>query len=45
MQQVKSPRGNNLHDVVTENNQEFIVSMPSKFRKTVWVKRGELSFN
>lgn len=36
-----SPRGNNLHDVEDSQNQQFIVSMPVKFRKTVWIKRGD----
>lgn len=35
-------KGNNLHLVQTDNGEEYLVSMPTKFRKYVWVKRGEL---
>nr|CAG4643648.1 EOG090X0KPP [Ilyocryptus agilis] len=34
-------RGNNLHEVVTADNETFLVSMPTKFRKNVWIKRGD----
>ncbi|MCL4125531.1 UNVERIFIED_CONTAM: hypothetical protein GTU68_043968 [Idotea baltica] len=37
---VKS-RGNNLHQVVTSTGEEFLASMPPKFRKHIWVKRGD----
>lgn len=36
-------RGNNLHEVESatiDDNEKFLVSMPTKFRKNVWVKRG-----
>lgn len=36
--------GNNLHEVessVPEDDEKFLVSMPTKFRKNVWVKRGD----
>jgi len=33
-------RGNNLHEVETPEKHRFLVSMPTKFRKNVWVKRG-----
>uniref|UniRef100_U5EJ62 Probable RNA-binding protein EIF1AD n=1 Tax=Corethrella appendiculata TaxID=1370023 RepID=U5EJ62_9DIPT len=38
-----SSRGNNLHEVETANeqNEKFLVSMPVKFRKNVWIKRGD----
>ena len=39
--QIKGPRGNNLHDVETASGESFIVSMPVKFRKSVWTKRGD----
>ena len=39
--QVISGRGNNLHEVVTAQGETFLVSMPTKFRKNVWIKRGE----
>ncbi|XP_042885182.1 probable RNA-binding protein EIF1AD [Penaeus japonicus] len=35
------PHGNNLHQVVTADCKELIASMPTKFRKHVWVKRGD----
>lgn len=34
-------RGNNLHEVETSDGKKFLVSMPSKFRKSVWIKRGD----
>lgn len=37
---VVSSRGNNLHEVETPDGSKFLVSMPTKFRKNVWVKRG-----
>ncbi|XP_074662220.1 putative RNA-binding protein EIF1AD [Tubulanus polymorphus] len=38
---VVSPRGNNLHEVITPNGEKYLVSMPTKFRKNVWIKRGD----
>ncbi|XP_060581931.1 probable RNA-binding protein EIF1AD [Ruditapes philippinarum] len=38
---ISAGRGNNLHEVETENNERFLVSMPTKFRKNVWIKRGD----
>lgn len=38
---VVAGRGNNLHEVVNESGDKFLVSMPVKFRKNVWVKRGD----
>lgn len=33
--------GNNLHEVESADDVEnFLVSMPMKFRKNVWIKRG-----
>jgi len=34
-------RGNNLHEVRDHEDQSYLVSMPSKFRKNVWIKRGD----
>lgn len=37
-------RGNNLHEVesaLPDDDEKFLVSMPTKFRKNVWVKRGD----
>ncbi|TKC36998.1 hypothetical protein EI555_002699 [Monodon monoceros] len=33
--------GNNLHEVETAEGQRFLVSMPSKYRKNIWIKRGD----
>lgn len=34
-------RGDNLHEVVTSAGEQYIVSMPTKFRHNIWVKRGD----
>lgn len=33
-------RGNNLHAVITPTGEEYLVSMPTKFRNNIWVGRG-----
>ncbi|XP_015775840.1 PREDICTED: probable RNA-binding protein EIF1AD [Acropora digitifera] len=38
---ISGSRGNNLHEVETSDGTKFLVSMPSKFRKSVWIKRGD----
>ncbi|KAG7198422.1 hypothetical protein KM043_005810 [Ampulex compressa] len=38
--QVIEPRGNNLHEVVDAMGEQYLVSMPTKFRRNIWVKRG-----
>merc|ERR1719410_1481531 len=38
---VVAGRGNNLHEVTDPSGQSFLVSMPTKFRKNVWIKRGD----
>ncbi|KAM7389390.1 hypothetical protein PAMP_023372 [Pampus punctatissimus] len=38
---VISSRGNNLHETVTALGETFLVSMPTKFRKNIWIKRGD----
>lgn len=38
---VISSRGNNLHETVTSQGESFLVSMPTKFRKNIWIKRGD----
>lgn len=38
---VLSSRGNNLHEVEDTSGETYLVSMPTKFRKNVWVKRGD----
>lgn len=39
--QVLNSRGNNLHEVQASDKSIFLASMPTKFRKNVWVKRGD----
>jgi len=39
--QVVAGRGNNLHEVKSQTGETFLVSMPTKFRKNVWIKRGD----
>jgi len=35
-------RGNNLHQVIeADEKTSYLVSMPNKFRKNVWIKRGD----
>jgi probable RNA-binding protein EIF1AD len=34
-------RGNNLHEIETDEGIKFLVSMPTKFRRNVWIKRGD----
>lgn len=38
---VVAGRGNNLHEVENPAGEKFLASMPSKFRKNVWIKRGD----
>lgn len=38
---VMAGRGNNLHEVQTPSGDNFLVSMPQKFRRNVWIKRGD----
>ncbi|KAM9849548.1 putative RNA-binding protein EIF1AD [Aulostomus maculatus] len=38
---VTGSRGNNLHEAVTSLGETFLVSMPTKFRKNIWIKRGD----
>ncbi|XP_071478668.1 probable RNA-binding protein EIF1AD [Diadema antillarum] len=34
-------RGNNLHEAQTSLGDKFLISMPTRFRKNVWIKRGD----
>lgn len=34
-------RGNNLHEAQTSDGSKFLISMPTRFRKNVWIKRGD----
>ncbi|KAK6998395.1 RNA-binding protein EIF1AD [Biomphalaria glabrata] len=38
---VTAAKGNNLHEVIDAEGETFLVSMPTKFRKHVWIKRGD----
>ncbi|EDV21757.1 putative RNA-binding protein EIF1AD [Trichoplax sp. H2] len=38
---IVASRGNNLHEVVTASGETFLSSMPSKFRRVIWIKRGD----
>lgn len=39
---VVSSKGNNLHEVESaEDEENFLVSMPQKFRKNLWIKRND----
>lgn len=38
---VVAGRGNNLHEVKDQQQNSFLVSMPTKYRKNVWIKRGD----
>ena len=38
--QVVCGRGNNLHEVEDPDGRQFLASMPTKFRRNVWIKRG-----
>lgn len=33
--------GNNLHEVETAEGDRFLASMPTKYRKNIWIKRGD----
>ncbi|EFP10899.1 hypothetical protein GCK72_017596 [Caenorhabditis remanei] len=39
--QVRQSRGNNLHEVYDQNGDSYVVSMPTKFRKAVWLRRDQ----
>ena len=39
--QIVASRGNNLHAVEDATGANFLVSMPTKFRRNVWIKRGD----
>ncbi|XP_051514336.1 probable RNA-binding protein EIF1AD isoform X2 [Myxocyprinus asiaticus] len=38
---VLGSNGNNLHEAVTGSGERFLISMPTKFRKNIWIKRGD----
>ncbi|GLH13253.1 DNA polymerase subunit gamma-1, mitochondrial [Gryllus bimaculatus] len=38
---VLAGRGNNLHEVEEPNGARYLASMPTKFRRHFWIKRGD----
>ncbi|KAL3266718.1 hypothetical protein HHI36_010879 [Cryptolaemus montrouzieri] len=38
---ITASRGNNLHEVEAPDQSKFLISMPTKFRRNIWVKRGD----
>lgn len=34
-------RGNNLHEVEDAQGHKYLCSMPTKYRRSIWVKRGD----
>uniref|UniRef100_A0A915C6G3 Probable RNA-binding protein EIF1AD n=1 Tax=Parascaris univalens TaxID=6257 RepID=A0A915C6G3_PARUN len=42
--QILGTRGNNLHEVEDSKGDKYLVSMPTKFRKSIWVRRGHFVF-
>lgn len=38
---IMKPCGNNLHKIVNPAGEEYLVSMPTKYRKNIWIKRGD----
>lgn len=39
--QILEARGNNLHEVISPSGDQYLVSMPMKFRRNIWVKRQD----
>mmetsp|Transcript_13666 Transcript_13666/g.17485 ORF Transcript_13666/g.17485 Transcript_13666/m.17485 type:complete len:194 (+) Transcript_13666:151-732(+) len=39
--EVKAPRGSNLMEILCSNGEESLAMLPTKFRKLIWVKRGD----
>jgi len=38
---IVAARGHNLHEIVTADGKQYLVSMPTKFRHNIFVKRGD----
>lgn len=38
---ILASRGNNLHEAESPAADSFLVTMPTKFRRNVWIKRGD----
>ncbi|CAD5232204.1 unnamed protein product [Bursaphelenchus xylophilus] len=41
---VLSSKGRDLLEIEDENGQTYLASMPTKFRNTIWVKRGQFVY-
>ncbi|XP_039567173.1 probable RNA-binding protein EIF1AD, partial [Passer montanus] len=41
LSQVLGTPGNNLHEVETAEGTRFLASMPPRFRRHIWIKRGD----
>lgn len=39
--QIVASRGHNLFEIVTPSEEQYLVSMPTKFRQNIFVKRGD----
>ena len=39
--QTLASRGNNLHEIIDQDGNQYLASMPMKFRNTVWLRRGQ----
>ncbi|XP_032663555.1 probable RNA-binding protein EIF1AD [Odontomachus brunneus] len=38
---ILKPRGSRLYEVVSPIGEQYLVSMPNRYRKMIWVKRGD----
>lgn len=41
---VIASRGRDLHEVEDEHGHSYLASMPTRFRKSVWVRRGQFVY-
>ncbi|EFN85051.1 probable RNA-binding protein EIF1AD [Harpegnathos saltator] len=39
--QIIKPRGSQLYEVINPAGEQYLVSMPNRYRKMIWVKRGD----
>lgn len=39
--QILKPRGSCLYEVISPTGEQYLVSMPNRYRKMIWVKRGD----
>lgn len=39
--QIVKPRGSCLYEVVDPTEERYLVSMPNRYRKMIWIKRGD----